>query len=39
MNTDRWTPGKLVIVGAGAVGSTFVYALAQNGSAEEISLI
>lgn len=30
---------KVVIVGAGAVGATFAYALAQDGSAEEIILI
>jgi L-lactate dehydrogenase len=30
---------KVVIVGAGAVGSTFAYALAQKGLAEEIILI
>jgi L-lactate dehydrogenase len=29
----------VVIVGAGAVGSTFAYALAQNGLADEIALI
>ncbi|MEO1435449.1 MAG: L-lactate dehydrogenase [Bacteroidota bacterium] len=30
---------KVVIVGAGAVGSTFAYALAQDGAAEDICLI
>ena len=30
---------KVVVVGAGAVGSTFAYALAQRGLAEEIVLI
>ncbi|NLF40870.1 L-lactate dehydrogenase [bacterium] len=30
---------KVVIVGAGAVGATFAYALAQSGIAEEIALI
>jgi L-lactate dehydrogenase len=30
---------KVVVVGAGAVGSTFCYALAQSGLAEEITLI
>ncbi len=30
---------KVAIVGAGAVGSTFAYALAQNGIADEIVLI
>lgn len=36
---SMWKPRKVVIVGAGAVGSTFAYALAQRGLAEEISLI
>lgn len=35
---DHWTPRKIVIVGAGAVASTFGYALAQSGLAEEIVL-
>jgi L-lactate dehydrogenase len=39
MNTERWIARKVVIVGAGAVGSTFAYALAQNGLADEIALI
>jgi L-lactate dehydrogenase len=39
MNTERWMARKVVIVGAGTVGSTFAYALAQNGVADEISLI
>ena len=30
---------KVVVVGAGAVGSTFAYALAQSGLADEIALI
>ena len=30
---------KVAVVGAGAVGSTFAYALAQSGLAEEIALI
>lgn len=30
---------KVAIVGAGAVGSTFAYALAQSGLADEIVLI
>ena len=34
-----WKPRKVVIVGAGAVGSTFAYALAQKGLADEIVLI
>lgn len=33
------TPRKVVIVGAGAVGATFAYALAQNGAADVICLI
>jgi L-lactate dehydrogenase len=33
-----WKPRKVVIVGAGAVGSTFAYALAQSGLADEILL-
>lgn len=39
MNEERWKARKVVIVGAGAVGSTFAYALAQNGVADEIALI
>jgi L-lactate dehydrogenase len=38
MNNDHWKPRKVVIVGAGAVGSTFAYTLAQSGLAEEIGL-
>ena len=38
MNTNPWKPRKVVIVGAGAVGSTFAYALAQSGLADEIAL-
>lgn len=34
-STDR----KVVIVGAGAVGATFAYALAQDGAADKICLI
>jgi L-lactate dehydrogenase len=34
-----WNSRKVVIVGAGAVGSTFAYALAQKGLAEQICLI
>jgi len=30
---------KIVVVGAGAVGSTFCYALAQSGLAEEVAVI
>jgi len=39
MNANRWVSRKVVIVGAGAVGSTFAYALAQRGLADEIVLI
>ena len=35
----NWKSRKVVVVGAGAVGSTFTYALAQRGLAEEICLI
>ena len=34
-----WNSRKVVIVGAGAVGSTFAYALAQKGLADEICLL
>jgi len=33
---ENWRARKVVIVGAGAVGSTFAYALAQSGVADEI---
>jgi L-lactate dehydrogenase len=36
--SDTWKARKVVIVGAGAVGSTFAYALAQSGVADEIAL-
>jgi L-lactate dehydrogenase len=39
MNDFPWTARKVVIVGAGAVGSNFAYALAQSGLADEIALI
>ena len=39
MNNEGWKPRKVVIVGAGAVGSTFAYTLAQSGLAEEIGLM
>jgi len=39
MNQQPWTPRKVVIVGAGAVGSTCAFALAQSGLADEIALI
>ena len=35
---ERWRARKVVIIGAGAVGSTFAYALAQSGAADEIVL-
>ncbi|MGB7748448.1 MAG: L-lactate dehydrogenase [Verrucomicrobiia bacterium] len=38
MNDKNWKPRKVVIIGAGAVGSTFAYALAQSGLADEIAL-
>ncbi|MDR3752003.1 MAG: L-lactate dehydrogenase [Terracidiphilus sp.] len=38
MNDEHWKPRKVVIVGAGAVGSTFAYVLAQSGLADEILL-
>jgi L-lactate dehydrogenase len=39
MDTDHWKSRKVVIVGAGAVGSTFAYTLALRGLADEIVLI
>lgn len=39
MTETSWKPRKVVIVGAGAVGSTFAYALAQKGLADEIVLL
>jgi L-lactate dehydrogenase len=39
MNKEHWRSRKVVIVGAGAVGSTFAYALAQSGLADEIDLL
>lgn len=36
---ERWKARKVVIVGAGAVGSTFAYALAQSGLADDIALL
>lgn len=38
-NEKNWKYRKVTIVGAGAVGSTFAYALAQSGLASEIVLI
>jgi len=34
-----WKPRKVVVIGAGAVGSTFAYALAQAGLADDLALI
>ena len=39
MNSPVWGARKVVIVGAGAVGATFAYALAQSGIPDEIILI
>jgi L-lactate dehydrogenase len=39
MNTDSTGNRKVVIVGAGDVGSTFAYALMQSGLADEIALL
>ena len=36
---SMWKPRKVVVVGAGAVCSTFAYALAQKSLADEIDLI
>ena len=39
MHNAQWKTRKVVIVGAGAVGSTFAYTLAQSGLADEIVLL
>jgi L-lactate dehydrogenase len=39
MKTSTVNGRKVVVVGAGAVGATFCYALAQSGLADEIALI
>ncbi|MFW6082312.1 MAG: L-lactate dehydrogenase [Desulfosalsimonas sp.] len=39
MAAGGWNKRKVVIVGAGAVGSTFAYSLAQSGLADEIALL
>jgi L-lactate dehydrogenase len=39
MSAEGWARRKVVIVGVGAVGSTFAYALAQSGVADEIVLL
>jgi L-lactate dehydrogenase len=36
---SMYNPRKVVIIGAGAVGSTFAYALAQKNLADEITLV
>jgi len=38
MSETRWKSRKVTIVGAGAVGATFAYALVQSGHADEIVL-
>lgn len=39
MDKEHWKSRRIVIVGAGDVGATFAYALAQSGLADEIALI
>ena len=39
MDKSQWEARKVVIIGAGAVGSTFAYTLAQSGIVDEIALI
>ncbi len=39
MQKEQWRTKKVVIVGAGAVGATFAYALAQSGLSDEIVLV
>lgn len=39
MSSGTWTSRKVVIVGAGDVGATFAYALAQTGQADDIALV
>lgn len=38
-NERNWKARKVVVVGAGQVGATFAYALAQSGVADEIAMI
>ncbi len=38
MDKHLWKPRKVVITGAGEVGSNFAYALAINGAADEVCL-
>ncbi|MCU0519168.1 MAG: L-lactate dehydrogenase [Anaerolineae bacterium] len=39
MDTKDWRARKVTIVGAGNVGATFAYALAQSGVADELALV
>ncbi|MCB0589250.1 MAG: L-lactate dehydrogenase [Phaeodactylibacter sp.] len=39
MNSEKWKSRKVVVVGAGDVGATFAFSLAQSGLADEIALI
>ncbi|MCB0560855.1 MAG: L-lactate dehydrogenase [Lewinellaceae bacterium] len=39
MNSAKWKSRKVAIVGAGDVGATFAFSLAQSGLADEIALI
>ena len=39
MKNKVWNPRKVVIVGAGDVGSTFAYTLVQRGIVDEITLL
>ncbi|MBN1290592.1 MAG: L-lactate dehydrogenase [Candidatus Latescibacteria bacterium] len=39
MNSFHFIARKVVVVGTGAVGATFAYALAQEGTADEIALV
>jgi len=39
MKTSSVNRRKVVVVGAGAVGATFAYSLAQSGLADEIGII
>ena len=39
MQNKPWKSKKVAIVGAGDVGATFAYALAQSGVADEIAMI
>lgn len=39
MQSGKWKSRKVVIVGAGDVGATFAFSLAQSGLADEIALI